>query len=247
MTGPFFPSVDPQTLTLRDQHLPPRLQPAALVEAIQDAVGSMAVGASPVAAVYNDTLGTLTISLDSAALTEVIQDVVGAMVTAGTGATVTYSDTAGTLTIAATGGAGSGLPAIRAKIRGSFASTAVNNVTPLTLSTTVYNTGLDLTTNAGRVTIPAGQGGGYLITACVWFPAGAQGARTLGISTDGPRANWPIQQGVPFTAEGRQMATDVAVLAAGDVVGLNLFTSGTGVTVQSNSDDDTFLTVVRLW
>lgn len=76
MTGPFFPSVDPQLLTLRDQHLPARLQPAALVEAIQDAVGSMAAGTPPVTATYNDTLGTLTIALDQAALTEVIQDAV---------------------------------------------------------------------------------------------------------------------------------------------------------------------------
>jgi hypothetical protein len=171
MTGPFFPSVDPTTLKLRDQHMPDRLSAAQLVETIQDTVGSMAAGTSPVTATYNDTLGTLTVALDSAALTEVIQDVVGAMLVAGAGATVTYSDTAGTLTIAATGGGG-GLPAYRAKIRGSFAATGVDNVVAHSLTTTCYNTGLDLGANAGRITIPAGQGGGYYVGAGVWFPAG---------------------------------------------------------------------------
>lgn len=246
MTGPFFPSVDPTTLTLRDQHLPSRLSAANLVETIQDAVGSMSVGTSPVTATYNDTLGTLTIALDSAALAEVIQDVVGAMVVAGTGATVTYNDAANTLTVASTGG-GSGLPAFRSKIRGSFAATTVDNVAAHSLATTVYNTGLDLTTNAGRITIPTGQGGGYYVGAGVWFPAGAQGTRTIGISVDGPRADWQIQGGLSGLGDVRPNVSDVIPLAAGAVVGLNTFTTGTGVQVQSNSDDDTYLTVVRLW
>lgn len=55
MTGPFFPSVDPTTLRLRDQHLPQRLAPAELTEFIQDTVGGMFPDAT-----YNDTLGTIT-------------------------------------------------------------------------------------------------------------------------------------------------------------------------------------------
>jgi hypothetical protein len=246
MTGPFFPSVDPTTLKLRDQHMPDRLSAAQLVETIQDTVGSMAAGTSPVTATYNDTLGTLTVALDSAALTEVIQDVVGAMLVAGAGATVTYSDTAGTLTVAATGGGG-GLPAYRAKIRGSFAATGVDNVVAHSLTTTCYNTGLDLGANAGRITIPAGQGGGYYVGAGVWFPAGAQGTRTIGISVDAGRTDWQVQGGISGVGDVRPSVSDIIPLAAGAVIGLNTYTTGTGVQVQSNSDDDTYLTVVRLW
>lgn len=65
-SGPFFPSVDPQTLTLRDQHMPSRLSPANLTESTQDIVGSMTVATAPVTAAYNDTLGTVTIGYDQA-------------------------------------------------------------------------------------------------------------------------------------------------------------------------------------
>lgn len=228
MTGPWFGALD-QNLKTQEKYIPDRLQPTNLKETIEDTAGGMIQVSPPLSGQYNDTLGQFPLGVDSAALGSLLAGMIPG---------ATWDATNKKLIM--------GSPN-RAKIRGNLASTAVSGSAAITLATTVYNSNLDLTTNAGRITIPAGAGGGYYVGAGVWFPAGASGTRTIGISIDAARANWPIQGGLSASGDVRPAVSDIIPLAAGAIVGLNVFVSGTGVTVQSDSDDDTYLTVVRLW
>ena len=71
------------------------LQPAALNESIDDRIASLLVDTTSVVKVYDDSAGTLQLSVPA----EYIQDVVGAFVANGTGITVAYNDAGNTFTI----------------------------------------------------------------------------------------------------------------------------------------------------
>lgn len=81
------------------------------IESVQDTMNSTLVPGSGMTIVYDDTLGTITLSA-TGLTNEVIDDRVAALLVAGTNVTLSYNDVANTLTInsTASGVSGSGGP-----------------------------------------------------------------------------------------------------------------------------------------
>lgn len=117
------------------------------------------------------TAPDLSALLTTAAAPELIRDTMGTALVAGANVTITPDDAGDTITIAATGGGGGAAPPAYVSLSGD-AQTATANTLREYLWTHEYEDAHDFhstTTNPGRITIPAGLDGLYLITVKMSF------------------------------------------------------------------------------
>jgi hypothetical protein len=103
---------------------------------------------------------------------------------------------------------------------------------------------MDLTTNAGKIKVPVGGGGVYLVSATLWFVAGTYGARTALVYVNG---TYRATGGVAAGPDSRPTPTVMLNLAAGDVVSLGVYVfGGTDITIKSTSEADISLALAKL-
>jgi hypothetical protein len=136
------------------------------------------------------------------------------------------------------------LAAKRTKYNGSattqsqsgFASAAA-----VTLAAVTFNYGLDTTTNADAITIPAGLGGLYDLRGTLWWDVAGSGNRSVQLWVNGSAV-----AEVALTATGGKFNVfTVRALAAGDIVKLAAYTDNTA-NIRADGVNDITLSVVKV-
>lgn len=97
--------------------------------------------------------------------------------------------------------------------------------------------------NTSRITIPAGLGGLYAVSACIEFAGSAAGLRALGLRKNGTGGSGPNikgrgQQGNPGTNSSWCWLATTVKLAAGDWIEAVAFqNSGGALNIQANTGE----------
>lgn len=135
------------------------------------------------------------------------------------------------------GGGGGGFTAVYCKATNSASLSVPNGTfTEVTLNTTVHEAGGEIhnpASNPGRLTVPAGQGGAYIIGAGVFLSASSSGRRVLRIQKNGSSdiVRQDISPVTVPTAPTGLVCSSVVTLAAGDYITCQAF-QDSGSTLQ---------------
>lgn len=109
-----------------------------------------------------------------------------------------------------------------------------------------YNQSLDVDTNPGTITIPAGAAGLYIATATLHFDAGSAGNRSIIILVNGNEVG---SNGFSTASGDLRMAITVPLqLVVADIVSLESYADGPSgdQTMKSNFVGDTSLAIARI-
>ena len=101
-------------------------------------------------------------------------------------------------------------------------------------------------TNNTRITIPAGLGGYYRVTANSGFLSNASGRRLMGLTINGSGVSTQIETTANASAEPAAIATDIYFLAAADYLEVNVFQTSGGNLNTSGSIAREFFQVERI-
>lgn len=115
-------------------------------------------------------------------------------------------------------------------------------VTVVTLDTTVFNTGL--TVSSDRITIPTGEGGIYLVGVGLLFAAATSGLRNLQARLNGA-ASYVVDVGITASTTTRLAGTNLVELAEGDYLQLTTYVDGANVTVGGTGVVDSWLFAIK--